>query len=136
MKNIVVIEQPAVEAQSIKNMAIRSIRLLEELKEKKKTNKEMIEEALEENGDYSRSQSAFEDAKKMRDEIKKRLLLTEYIASLKEKQKEIAEEYLEAKDDVSASLVAYQEQTKQLSFFDDMNREVFIKRSATYKRTG
>lgn len=134
MRNTIVIEAPAVEAQSIKNMAIRSIRILEELKEKKKANKEMLEEALEENGDYRRSQSAFEDAKKLRDEIKQRLLLTDYIAGLTDKQKEIAEEYKDAKDDVSAALIAYQEQTKQLSFFDDMNREVFIKRTATYKK--
>lgn len=132
MKNQIVVEVKAVdpEVQSLKNIAISKMKLLDRLKEDRKTAKDMLNDELESDSAYSRAQSAFEDAKKDRDAIKATIMMTSHAHDLKTKLNDISEEYTEIKKDLSDYLIAYKDKTKQLSFFDDMGNTIEIEQSA------
>lgn len=96
---------------------------IEKLKEEISTNKDMLEDALNNDPDYRREFDKAKEAAKVRNELKKRIMLQPELMSINTKMKNQKTHLKELKETLSEYLQEYQRQTGSKTI-EDSNGEL------------
>lgn len=95
----------------IVNLIQNSNASIDQLKEEISTNKDMIEDALNNDPDYRKEFDKAKEAAKVRNEVKKRIMLQPNLQEINTKMKNQKAHLKELKETLSAYLQEYQRQT-------------------------
>lgn len=135
MQNNIVAQQMTIspEAQSMKNIAIQEMALLDQLKAERKKAREALLDSLSSDEDYNEKEFQAKQAKKSADTMKKELMQDSHNYDLKLKIEALNERIKEARTKISDYLVAYENKSGQLSFLDNGGNKVIIAMTAKPK---
>lgn len=124
------IQIPNPEIEAVKNLAMAKMEALKKVRNDRKTAREVLQDALEANPDYTSAKTAWTEAQRKHKEAKARAMENPQVYKANDKIKELTKEYNELKTDVGEYLVTYADKTGQLSFLTPAGDEVMIARSA------